>query len=124
MRSIARRAVLALSACLFAAGLVMAEVKSEKVTFYKNVTVNGTLLEKGEYKVTFDDHANELVIKKGGETVAKAPARAEMQEEKARRTQIYSTQVGDENVITGFTFAGEGYKIVIPEAGRAKAARE
>lgn len=124
MRGIARRVVLALSACVVAAGFAMAEVKNEKVTFHKTVTVNGTLLEKGEYKVTFDNRANELVIKKGGETVAKAPARAEMQEEKVRRTQIYSTQIGDENVITGFTFAGEGYKIVIPETGRARAGRE
>lgn len=119
MRSITRRVVLVLAAGLITAGIVLAEVKSEKITFYKDVKVNGTLLAKGEYKVSFDDQANELIIKKQGETVAKTAARAEKREEKPKRTQVYMAKEGDSSVVTGIAFAGEDYTVVVSDGGKS-----
>jgi hypothetical protein len=55
----------------------LAKTTKKEVIFTEAVTVDGTLVKKGTYKVTFNDETGELVIKKGSKVVAKAQARLE-----------------------------------------------
>src|SRR5687768_10293981 len=57
--------------------VALAKSTEREVTFTKSVTVNGTLVKKGTYKVEFNEETNELTIKKGKKVVATAQARLE-----------------------------------------------
>ena len=57
--------------------VALAKGTEREVTFTKDVTVNGTLVKKGIYKVAFNEETNELSIKKGKKVVATAQARLE-----------------------------------------------
>ncbi|HVG34757.1 MAG TPA: hypothetical protein VM911_16935, partial [Pyrinomonadaceae bacterium] len=51
--------------------------KSRKVTFLTDVTINGTVVKKGTYQVTFDEKTGDLTIMDKKTVVAKANARME-----------------------------------------------
>jgi hypothetical protein len=55
----------------------LAATKSRNVRFDDDVTVNGTLLKKGTYKVVFNDETNELTISRGSKVIAKTTAKLE-----------------------------------------------
>jgi len=58
-------------------GAALAGTKSKNVRFDDNVTVNGTLLKKGTYKVAFNDETNELTISRGSKVLVKTTAKLE-----------------------------------------------
>jgi hypothetical protein len=62
--------------------VALAKSTEREVTFTKNLTVNGTLVKKGTYKVEFNEETNELTIKKGKKVVATAQARLEKIEDR------------------------------------------
>jgi hypothetical protein len=55
----------------------LGKTTEKNVTFIQSLDVNGTLVKKGTYKVTFNDETGELTIKKGDKVVATAQARLE-----------------------------------------------
>lgn len=77
MKSILKRIVVAVVISTVASVLTLAKTTEKKVTFADSVTVNGTVIKKGTYKVTFNDETGELTIKKGGKVLATAQARLE-----------------------------------------------
>jgi hypothetical protein len=77
MIKLVSRAVVLLVMCAVIGVTASAKTISKKVTFKRDVTVNGTLVKAGTYEAVFDDQAGELSIIKGKKTVAKAPARIE-----------------------------------------------
>lgn len=97
--------------------VALADSKSHSVTFNRDVKLNGTLIEKGTYKVVFDEQANELMILKGKETVAKATARAEKREKKAEATEIRTSIKGGDVELTGLAFRGDYETIVVSGSG-------
>ena len=54
-----------------------AETIEKEVTFQRSLTVNGTVVKKGTYKVAFNEETGELTIRKGSKILATAPARLE-----------------------------------------------
>ena len=77
MKSILNRVVVILVMGTLTSVLALVKTLEKKVTFRKSVSVNGTVVEKGTYKVTFNDETGELSIKKGAKVVASAQARIE-----------------------------------------------
>jgi hypothetical protein len=71
-----RMVVLVLIGTLSSA-LALAKTTTKEVTFNQPVSVNGTLIKKGTYNLTFNDETSELTIKKGKKVLATAPARLE-----------------------------------------------
>ena len=77
MKSIVNRVVVLLLVGTLTSVLGLGKTTEKKVTFKKAVTVNGTVVQKGTYKVSFNDESGELTIKKDGKVVATAQARLE-----------------------------------------------
>ena len=76
MKSFVKRIGFALAVCAMTSLMAFADVKSDKVTFTEDLTVNGTVVKKGTYRVMFDDQTGELTIAKDNkQTVAKTKAR-------------------------------------------------
>jgi len=97
--------------------VALAKVHKQKVTFEKDIKVNGTLVKKGTYDVKFNDETGQLEIVKNGKTVAQAMAKLEQREKKANDFQLRSVMSGDEQQLTGFTFGGSDKDVVITNSG-------
>ena len=77
MKSIMNRVVVFLLVGVLTGVVALGKGTEREVTFNKSVTVNGTLVKKGTYRVEFNEETNELTIRKGKKVVATAPARVE-----------------------------------------------
>ena len=77
MKSIVNRVVVFVLVGVLTGVVALAKSTEREVTFTKSLTVNGTLIKKGTYKVEFNEETNELTIKKGKKVVATAQARLE-----------------------------------------------
>ncbi|HVG32671.1 MAG TPA: DUF2911 domain-containing protein [Pyrinomonadaceae bacterium] len=97
--------------------VALAEGKSKSVTFTENVSVSGTVVKRGTYKVTFDDQSNELTIERNGKTVAKAAARAEKRDQKVERTQVNTRKNNNVVELSSITFGGDNQSIVVGSGG-------
>src|SRR5215510_4317159 len=75
MKSILNRILALLVIGTFTSALAVAKITKKEITITSPVTVNGTLVKKGTYKMTYDDKTGELTIAKGKKVVATAPAR-------------------------------------------------
>lgn len=78
--------VLVLCTLLGSVALAGGKGKSKNVTIGDDVTVGGTLVKKGTYKVSFDDQSGELTLWRGSKLVAKTTARLE----EYKRTSFYA----------------------------------
>lgn len=77
MRKYVNRFVVLLVVCALSSIMALAAGKNRSVTFLTDVTLNGTVIKKGTYQVTFDDKTGELTIYSKKKVVAKANARLE-----------------------------------------------
>lgn len=77
MRKYVNRFVVLLVVCALSSIMALAAGKSRKVTFLTDVMLNGTVIKKGTYQVTFDEKTGELSILDKKTVVAKANARME-----------------------------------------------
>ena len=89
----------------------IAGTMTEHVTFAHPVTVNGTVIKDGMYKVQFNDETGMLTIKRNGDVVATAQARLERVD---KHSQVeYSTRTeGDTNILTSVTM-DDGYRAML-----------
>lgn len=77
MKRIVNRVVVFLLVGVLTGVVAFAKSTEREVTFTKSVTVNGTMVKKGTYKVEFNEETSELTIRKGKKVVATAQARLE-----------------------------------------------
>jgi hypothetical protein len=77
MRKFITRSAVLLVVCALSMVMALAAAKTKKVTFLTDVTINGTVVKKGTYQVTFDEKTGDLVIMDKKTVVAKANARME-----------------------------------------------
>ncbi|HEU4509162.1 MAG TPA: hypothetical protein VFR78_13025 [Pyrinomonadaceae bacterium] len=77
MKSILNRVVVMLVVGALTGVLALGKTIEKKVTFIQSLEVNGTLVKKGTYKVSFNDETGELTIRKGDKVIATAQARLE-----------------------------------------------
>ena len=110
MIKLVNRAVGLLVICAITSLPASADTIVKKVKFLRDVTVNGTTVKAGTYKVVFDDGTGELSIVKGDKTVAKAPARLEKM---VGRSDAYGDyMVQGENALLSVTLKGGNRAVV------------
>lgn len=107
--------VLSLTLTLLLAPSLFAKGR-KNLTIYDKARLNGTVLEAGAYKVEVAENGSvaEVMIYKGKELVAKAPARAEKLERKADRNSLrFSLEEGKAPKIIELRLAGsqQAYRI-------------
>ena len=93
MKRIVNRLVLLLVIGTLAGVLALGKTIEKEVTFTSSVTVNGTLVKKGTYKVAFNEETGELTIKKGKKVLATAKARLEKTTD---RNSFYTHSAADD----------------------------
>lgn len=82
MKSIVNRVVILLVIGTLTSVLALGKTIEKEVTFSDALNVNGTIVKKGVYKVTFNEETGELTIKKGRKVVATAQGRLEKTNER------------------------------------------
>jgi len=113
MKRLTNRIVLAFALTAVMSVMAMAGVKKDTVKFSRDTTVNGTVVKKGEYKVTFDDQSNELIVWAGKEALVKATAHAGEHSYKASQTRLGFKESDNAYVLTSVTFAGQDQPLML-----------
>jgi hypothetical protein len=87
--------------------MALAAEKTKKVIFTRDILVNGTLVKKGNYKVSFNDETGEMTILSGKNTVAKTKASLQNRIDKATANEVSFTEQNNGNILRSIRFAGE-----------------
>lgn len=116
MRTRLQQLAFALVVCALVAAPASAKVKSTNVTFTADVTVNDTLVEKGTYKVSFDDESQELKILKGTKVVAQTKASLNALKRNGTYQYVYDTlkDAGGNTLLSSVKLGG-GYAVITNE---------
>jgi len=99
------------------AGFVFGKDKSKSatVTFADDVTIAGTKVKAGEYKIAFDEQTGEFKVMKGGKTVVKTTAKLQDRPDKVRSTEMLING----NELVSVAFGGERQNVVVSQGGSA-----
>ncbi len=116
MKSRVNRIAAVLLITLMTGVMAFANSKKETVTLIQDINVNGTLVKKGTYAVSFDEATSELSILKNGKEIAKAPARVEKRDNKARRFELRLRGNADKTELTAVAFKGSEENIVLTQS--------
>jgi len=118
MNSFLKRSVLVLAFCI-ASGVVViadtAKTRNVSITIPEKISIKGTVLKPGTYRVRFDEQSGELTVKKDGNVVAKTAARLEKRSEKARQTAVTTETKGDTQELVSIAIGGEDENIVVSQ---------
>ena len=87
--------------------------KKSSIVFSADTKVNGTIVKKGKYEVSFDDQSGELSIFKGAKLIAKAAARLEKRDQKARGTEVQTILEGMDQKLVSITFSGSDENVIV-----------
>lgn len=113
MGRVAKQVLVAALLCAMAVTAALASKNSDTVTFPEDITVNGTMVKAGTYKLQFDDKSSELLVMNGKKVVAKAAAHLEKRDTKSHYTQVLSSNKDNSNVLTGIVFSGSDQAVVV-----------
>ena len=89
-------------------GAAFAGTVSKTLTFTDPVQINGTTLQPGDYKVTFDDNAptTQVTFKQGKKEVATAQAQVKQAETKVNATSVEFNSEGSTRKLQQIQFGG------------------
>jgi hypothetical protein len=107
-------------ACLLvtlAGATTFGNTKKSTIAFSADTKVNGTIVKKGKYEAVYDDQSGELSIFKVGKLIAKAAARLEKRDQKARVAEVQTILEGMDQRLVSITFAGSQENLVVGQAG-------
>ena len=121
MKRFANNMIAALVLCVMTSVVASAKTTTERVTFPQDVMVNGTMVKKGTYKVTFDDATGVLSIHINKKTIATTTARWEKRDRKALETRVSTTVQGDARELRSITMSGDSQSIVVGDGAQAAA---
>ena len=98
-----------------------AKSKSENITLFQDVTVNGTNVPAGDYVVKYDvDGSNAQVrFTKNGKEIASANGQVKTLTQKPVRNQVVLSTDGDTRTISEIDFGGKDTAITFESAGAA-----
>ena len=98
-----------------------AKSKSENITLFQDVTVNGTNVPAGDYVVKYDvDGSNAQVrFTKNGKEIASANGQVKTLTQKPVRNQVVLSTAGDTRTISEIDFGGKDTAITFESAGAA-----
>ncbi|MBA2339671.1 MAG: hypothetical protein H0V88_04705 [Pyrinomonadaceae bacterium] len=124
MKRFANNMIAALVLCAMTSVVASAKMTTERVTFPQDVMVNGTMVKKGTYKVTFDDVTGVLNIHVSKKSIATTTARWEKRDRKALETRVSSIMQGDTRELRSITMSGDNQSIVVGASEAATATAE
>ena len=112
MKHLYKRTVILLVICAMASLTALAATTTRKVTFNRVVTVNGTPVKAGTYKVKFDDTTGEFTILDGKKIVAKATARLEKLEAATQTSYSMKTE-GESTVLVSIVMDRRSRAVIV-----------
>ena len=115
MKHLYKRTLILLVVCAMASLTVLAATTTRRVTFNRVVTVNGTPVKAGTYKVKFDDATGEFTILDGKKVVAKATARLEKLEADAQSSYSMKAE-GENSVLVSIVMNSRNRAILVNDA--------
>jgi hypothetical protein len=118
MTRIAVRFVLLVLALTVSIG-AFAKSKSESISLFQDVTVNGTNVPAGDYVVKYDIEGNNAQVKftKNGKEIASANGQVKTLTKKPDRNQVQLSTAGDTRTISEIDFGGKDTAITFEGAG-------
>ena len=107
-----------MAVALMTAGLTMVEARdrSKTITFLNDVTVNGTLIQKGTYDVRFDSESNEVTISRNGRPVASTKVDIKLTDRKNPHNSAAYVERDNMRVLTSITFEGDKRVLLVNSA--------
>jgi hypothetical protein len=100
-------------------GAAFAGTVSKTITLSNPVQVNGTTLQPGDYKVTYDDATptTQVTFKKGKKDVATAQAQVKQVNTKASATSLQYNSEGSAQKLQQIQFGGSTQALVLSDSG-------
>jgi hypothetical protein len=117
MKSIFDRVVVGFLLVTLAGAAALAKTKMGMVSFSSNIRVNGTVVRKGDYDVTFDETTGQLSIKKDGKLIAKTAARLEKRDRKAHFPEVQTREAEMGAELISIALGGSDQNIVVNHGG-------
>jgi|KBSSwiStaDraftv2_1062776.scaffolds.fasta_scaffold756887_1 hypothetical protein len=117
MKSVINRVLVAFLLVTLAGTAAFAKTKMGRVSFMSAIKVNGTLVKKGDYDVTFDEMTGEVSFEKNGKVIAKAAARLERRSRKAGGTAFETRQAEMGMELVSIAFSGSDQNVVLTQMG-------
>jgi hypothetical protein len=98
-----------------------ARSKSENISLFQDVTVNGTTVPAGDYVVKYDIEGSNAQVKftKNGKEIASANGQVKTLTKKPDRNQVQLSSAGDTHTISEIDFGGKDTAITFEGAGAA-----
>jgi hypothetical protein len=98
-----------------------ARSKSESISLFQEVTVNGTNIPAGDYVVKYDIDGNNAQVKftQNGKEIASANGQVKTLTQKPVRNQVVLNTSGDTRTISEIDFGGKDTAITFESAGAA-----
>lgn len=87
--------------------------KKKQVSFGRDVSVNGTVVKKGDYTLLLDEQTSELSIVKGSETIVKTTFQLQPTDSKAIKTEMKFSGQSSALELQSIKFDGSKDSIVI-----------
>ncbi len=122
MKKIANRIAIVLVILAVSSVMAFAKIRSKEISFGQDVTINGTLVKKGTYKVQFNEETGELTIFVKNQAI-KTSARLQERAKRSNRTEFVLVNQGESAALKSITFAGDKQSIVLGDSGPAAAAQ-
>jgi len=117
MKSVINRVLAAVLLVTLAGTAAFAKTKMGRVSFTSDIKVNGTLVKKGDYDVTFDEMTGEVSFEKNGKVIAKAAARLEKRTRKADGIAFETRQAEMGMELVSIAFSGSDQNVVLTQMG-------
>lgn len=92
---------------------------TKTLTLNRDISVNGTVVKKGVYRVKINRETGEMTILDGKKVVAKATVTVALDERKANGDEIALTQSGDTNILKSVKFSGSRDRFTVAAAQAA-----
>jgi hypothetical protein len=115
MKHLYQRTVILLVVCAMASLTTLAATTTRNVTFTRVVTVNGTPVKAGTYKVKFDDATGEFTILDGKKVVAKATARPEKLQANTQSSYSMKTE-GESTLLVSIVMDSRTRAVLVADA--------
>jgi lipopolysaccharide assembly outer membrane protein LptD (OstA) len=106
MRFFGKTFILGLTLTALLGVSALAGEMTKTLTLSRDVSVNGTVVKKGTYKVKINKETGEMTILNGKEVIVKTTVTVATDERKANGDEIALTQNGDTNVLKSIKFDG------------------
>ncbi len=119
MRSFGKNLFLGLTMTALLGASALASETTKTLTLNRDISVNGTVVKKGTYKVKINKETGEMTILNGKEVIARTTVTLNTDERKANGDELALTQSGDVNILKSVKFDGSRDRFTVTSAQAA-----